>query len=498
MDPRPRHRIRAVLRRLRRFERRELRSLRRWLEDTRNLVQVSALLFVTFVVGLVTYLSNQLVGLSFLLYPPLASGAYTLFADPEGRYASPLKFVGGLTAGAFCGWLAILIVQLVDGMVAADTVSVVGAALAILLTGTVTWVARVEEPSAFSTALLTLFVQGRVESLGLYVLSVAAGSTLVAATFALWRRSFYERRAEYLYESTMGDDHVLVPMRGATADATAMLGARLAAAHDAGKVVLLDIVEEAWMAQAERDLLAEHGTTRLATGTPSGQAAGLESAAGDDQPDAAADTDISESVADLERRAQAIETQVGVPCQVIVAADGTSPAGTVRQAATQANCDLIAVPYESQHGSVTPFIQGLFRGDVDVLVHRSVDGRTDWRRIMVPVRKPGDVAHSMIDFALRLARKTGRVSVANCIDSEDRRRQADGMLENLVETFEGNIETRVSGAAIQEFLAGNAPSYDMIIIGASQDRSMASRLIAPPTFERLEDLECDVAIVDRG
>ncbi len=497
MAPRFRRRIRELLRRGRRFERQELRALRRWLEDTRNLVRLSALLAVTVVVGLVTYLSNRLVGLSFLLYPPLASGAYTLFADPEGRYASPLRFVGGLTAGALCGWLAIATVQTVDGIVAPGDVSVAGAALAVLFTGAVTWLAQIEEPAAFSTALLTLFVEGRVESLHLYVLSVAAGSALVAGAFALWRTSFYERRAEYLYESTMGDDHVLVPMRGATADATAMLGARLAAAHDAGKVVLLDIVEEAWMADAERSLLAEHGTTRLATGSQAGTAQDRE-AATRDRPDEADDAGISKSVAELERQAQAIETQVGVPCQVIVATGGTSPASTVRQSATQANCDLIAVPYESRHGSVTPFIQGLFRGNVDVLVHRSVDGRTDWRRVMVPVRKPGDVAHSMIDFALRLARQTGRVSVAHCIDSEDRRRAADAMLENLVETFEGPLETRVSGASIETFLAGNAPGYDLVIIGASQDRSMASRLIAPPTFERLEHLECDVAIVDRG
>jgi hypothetical protein len=41
-------------------------------------------------VALVTTLSNAVGELSSLLYPPLASGAYTLFANPEGRYASPV------------------------------------------------------------------------------------------------------------------------------------------------------------------------------------------------------------------------------------------------------------------------------------------------------------------------------------------------------------------------------------------------------------------------
>jgi hypothetical protein len=35
-------------------------------------------------------------------------------------------------------------------------------------------------------------------------------------------------------------------------------------------------------------------------------------------------------------------------------------------------------------------------------------------------------------------------------------------------------------------------------MGASTDRSRASRFVSPPTFERIQELDCDVAIVDRS
>jgi hypothetical protein len=38
----------------------------------------------------------------------------------------------------------------------------------------------------------------------------------------------------------------------------------------------------------------------------------------------------------------------------------------------------------------------------------------------------------------------------------------------------------------------------MVFVGASRDRSAASRLISPPTFERLADIDADAAIVDRS
>jgi len=366
-------RCRSLLERARRFERRELRELWAWLETTRNLVHVSALVLVPVLVALVTKLSNVVGVLPFVLFPPLASGTYTLFANPEGRYASPVWFVGGLTGGAVCGgvalWLSTVVTRpaagTVDGL--ATTISPVAAAVAVFLTGAVTWAFEVEEPAAFSTALLALVLPTGAGSgatpvtvAGQYALGVAANSTVVAGAFTLWRERFYERRARYLYQSTKGDDHVLVPMRGDHADATAMLGARLAAAHDAGKVVLFDTVDESAIERAADDLRAE----------------------GFDDPDAAGQS--PESVD-----------------------DGAS----------------------------------LLRSDDDA--------------------------------------------------------DADS-LADLVEPFETETETRVAHAAIEEFLTTTAPQYDLVVIGASRDRSAASRLVSPPTFERIRDLETDVAILDRN
>jgi hypothetical protein len=106
----------------------------------------------------------------------------------------------------------------------------------------------------------------------------------------------------------------------------------------------------------------------------------------------------------------------------------------------------------------------------------------------------------MVDFATRLAGETGFVSVATCIDggSERDRRRAESMLSDLVEPFEGDIETRVAATDIGDFLARNGPGYDLVVMGASRDRSRASRLVSPPTFRRVGDLDVDVAIVDRN
>src|SRR6056297_2741261 len=92
--------VRTVLRRVRRAE---LREFRRWAETTDRLVHLSVLVFVPLLIGLVTLLSNAVPQLSFLLFPPLASGSYTPFVNPPGKYADPGQFVAGLTIGAACG-----------------------------------------------------------------------------------------------------------------------------------------------------------------------------------------------------------------------------------------------------------------------------------------------------------------------------------------------------------------------------------------------------------
>ena len=155
-------------------------------------------------------------------------------------------------------------------------------------------------------------------------------------------------------------------------------------------------------------------------------------------------------------------------------------------------------PYEERHGALSPFVRGLFRTDIDVIACRPADERSRWQRVLVPVRRPGDVAHAMLDFALRLAGRTGSVAACHCIGAEHERRRAESMLADLVETFTGSIETRVATGRIEACLAANAAAYDLTIIGASTDRTATSRFISPPTFERLQDLSCDVAIVHRG
>jgi nucleotide-binding universal stress UspA family protein len=491
----------GVLRRVRRFERRELRAFRRWIEHTANLIHLSILLVIPLLIALVTAISNSVSVLPFVLFPPLASGTYTLFADPEGSYASPTKFVGGLTAGALCGTVAVWVgvhTTLRDPIAAAElVVSPVEAALAIFLTGGVTWALDFEEPSAFSTALLALIAPafGTPGSVGeffvQYVGSVFVASAIVAAAFHVWRERFYERRSRYLYESTKGDDHVLVPM-GTEADRpTAMFGARLAAAHDAGKVVLLDVVDEAAVERAARTMAVptDGAETRL-----------VDADVAETDAVETEEVQVAERSAErLEAEARRIETKVGVPCEVVVVGDGTDRSRTVLKTARETNCDLVVAPYEEEKGGLSPFVRGLFRSDIDAVAFRSADdSRERWKRALVPVRRAGDTAHAMIEFARRVAGRSGRVSVCTCIDREGERRGAETTLANLVEAFEGSFETRVSRSSIGSFLSANDGYYDLVIMGASTDRSAASRFVSPPTFERIHDLDCDVAIVHRG
>jgi nucleotide-binding universal stress UspA family protein len=456
--------FRAAASRSRRFERRELHEFRRWLESSRNLVHLSVVLFVPLLVGLVTLVANA-TNLSFLLFPPLAAGAYLLFAHPEERYSSPLRFVTGLTAGALCGWLAIELTGWLFYTGTAQPVHAPSAALAMFLTGAATWAFGIEEPAAFSTALLAVVDDAPGFS---YVLSIAVSSLLVAGVFVLWHRQVYRHRARYLYQSTKGDDHVLVPIRGEHADATAMFGARIAAAHDAGKVVLLDIVEPA-------NEVATDGGTDMEVST-------------------ATKTHASQ----LEACAERVETSMDVPCEVAVIERGTeSPAKTALGAARETNCDLIVTPYEKSDGQTSTFVASLFRTDMDVIAHRSADGRTDWSRVLVSVRRASDVAHSMLDFACRLTGQSGKVSLCHYIDNESERRDAESMLAGLVETFTEHIETRVAHGPIEGFLTDASTRQDLLMLGASADRSAVSRLLSPATFQRLHDIECDVAIVDR-
>jgi nucleotide-binding universal stress UspA family protein len=491
----------AYLGRFRRIERRELREFRAWLETTQNLIHLTVLLLVPLLIAVVTTISGVNPRFSYLLFPPLASGTFTLFADPEGNYSSPWKLVGGLTIGALCGWFALImpVEVLFDIGQASIGISPAGAALSIFLTGIITWGLNAEISSAFATALLVLLTRTPSRA-GLYVLSIAASSVLVASVFVIWQRKIYAERAQYLYQSTKGDDHVLVPMRGLQPTATAMLGARLAAAHDAGKVVLLHLVDEDTIAAAEQTTppAPQSDSSEMGSAIQDTDTNDSDSADTIDRTQLAEQRATSAFAESLEARAKTIRTEVGVPCEVVVASEGKKPSRTVSETAHETNCDLIATPYETRHDSLSPFLRELLVGDTDVLIHRSVDGQTDWKSALVLARRAGDLAHSMLDFAARLIGRSGYLSVGHCITNERQRRHAEGMLADLTETMSRGCETRISHSSVESFLTTCAPEYDLLIIGASRDRNIASRFLSPPTFEQIDSLACDVVIFDRN
>lgn len=482
------HRYRSIHRRLRRLERREIRELQRWLEDTENLLHLSALVIVPLLIGAVTLLSNVSPVISFLVYPPLASGTYTLFADPGGRYSSPRKFVGGMTVGAFSGWIALEASMQFWYTVPPEQFQVHAgaAALGIFLTGIVTWLFEFEEPTAFSSALLVL-VTGSEQLT--YVGGIAVSSLLVAGVFVVWRRRFYRERARYLFQSTRGDDQILVPVRGGETESLVLFAGRLAAAHDAGKVVLMETVPPEAIEEAESELEAERSpNTAERTMGQSEQAVAH-----------AAEEQVTEQVLDrLERLQARLDRVIDVPCEFVVAVENGGAGETVLKTAEAENCDLIVSPYEVEEGGLAQFVRTVLNGRTDVIVFRPSNGRTEWHRLLVMVRSSGEIANAMLDFAHRLVAKGGTISACTCIKHGRERRTAEITLENVVESLPDPIETRIAHGSVEQFLERNTSHYDLAVIGASTDRSAASRFLSTPTFERIRDVECDLAIVHRG
>lgn len=484
-----RARIHALARRLRRLERRELDAFLRWIEHTGNLLHISVLVFVPLLIATVTWLANVTAVISFLLFPPLAAGTYTLFSDPEGKYATPWKFVGGMTVGACCGWLALALTTAIG--LNGGGISASGAALSVLFTGACTWALDLEEPGAFSTALLVL-VTGNAQFA--YVLGIVVSSSFVAVSFVVWRARFYEQRARYLYGTTGGDDHVLVPMENGD-ETVARFAASIASAHEAGKVVLFDVVDEAAAERGAGEQTADDEGDRSAASLETGTGAEADGGATATAAERAA-SDVGNS---LESFAADLEAAYGIPCEVVVAADGGLSAGIVLETARRQNCDLIVTPYaEDDRGALSSFIRGLFDSEIDVIAFRSNEGRRRWQHSLVAARGAGDTARAMLDFAIRVT-ETGRtISVCTCIDNESQRRTAESTLADLVDAFSGRFETHVANAAVQTYLSRIAPRYDVLFVGSSTDRSAASRFVSPPTFRKLRDLESDVAIVHRG
>ena len=470
-----RSRLRYFLTNIREFLRREFVDARRWLEHTRNFVHVSLLVLMPALIAVLTFVSNRLELLPFLMFPPLASGAYTLFANPESKYATPRRFVAGMTAGAICGWIALEFSTRYWYTAGSDLFHVdpVAAALGVFLTGVVTWGFGFEESQAFSTALLVLVV-----GVGqpIYVVSVLVSASAVAGVFYVWRDRIYEQRASYLYRTTHGDDAVLVPVRGDgdSIETVIAFGARIAAAHEAGKVVLLDVVD------ADTDDEVDTETT-----------------AGGSVSDDVETPAVQLAAERLEKHADEVSSRFDVPCEVVVIDGDPDDGQLVTRAAAENGCDLILTPYETADGKLSQFVRQLFASGFDVIVFRGSEERETWNRILVPVKYAGGVAHTMLDFADRLASDQGRTTLCHSIEAEHERREAEAMLADLAETFDRAFETRVLDAPIEDVIAENTAYYDLTIVGSSSERTFVSRAIHPPTFKQLDDCDCDIAIVHR-
>lgn len=487
-----RERYSVARRRVAQIWRRKRRIVRRWLETTENLLHLAVLLIVPLLLAFVTWLANVTPFVSFLVYPPLASGTYTLFADPDGKYSSPRKFVGGMTLGAFCGWIALEVTARYLYVVPPEQFRVhAGAtALSIVLTGVLTWGLDLEEPTAFSAALLAL-VTGSEEII--YVAGIAISSIIVAGAFSIWYDQFYEHRAQYLFQTVKSDDRVLVPVRDDEDDETALFAAYIAAAHEAGKVVLYETIpeDEAAATDARADSSRDDpGQSRDSVLFDTGPET--------DPPD---DIIPADTIQRLQTIEEYIEDTVDIPCEMVVARGDLADPRTVLATAREVNCDLIVSSYDVEGGEISDpssYTLGLFRGDIDVIAFYSSERQTSWSRILVMVARPGELAHAMLDFAQRLAPTAGNVTVCTCIADSSERHLAVSMLRDLARSFNAPFETRVSTASVEDYLAIHTTQYDLVMIGASTDRRSTSRLMSPPVFERLPEIGCDLAIVHRG
>jgi nucleotide-binding universal stress UspA family protein len=469
-----------IRRRIKRIERTETASVKQWLGHTDNLIHLSIVFFIPLLIGLLTLLSNRWEIISFLLFPPLASGTYTLFSDPEGQYANPVRFILSLSVGAGCGFVAAASVEWLSLESNVVGINPLGAVSAVFLTGLITWIAKIEAPSAFATALLTLATE-RVEPLT-YVASIIICSLIIGGAFTIWRHEFYEERAQYLYKTVKADDHILVPLQELADERLAFFAGRIAGAHEAGKLVLLR------PASSSSDLI---DTTASGTDNQSSDIVFDSETSIDDIADPATKTVVKET----ERLANQIRTKAGVPCDVVVAR-GEMLSTTV-QTAQQTNCDLVTGSYaEEEADDYSSLTRGIFNAPIDSIVFRGGEKneRTQWRRILVMVARRGENAHGMIDFATRLAGSHGTVSVTSCILDEVERRPTERQLEQLVETASGNIETRVARSDPADFVHANAETYDLVFVGSSRDRSGASRFISPPTFHQIKQVDTDLAI----
>ncbi|PSP86914.1 hypothetical protein BRC90_11885 [Halobacteriales archaeon QS_4_69_34] len=222
--------------------------------------------------------------------------------------------------------------------------------------------------------------------------------------FVAWREPFYDRRAEFLYRSVKGDDHVLVSTRGEHADTAAAFAARLASAHRAGKVVLLEIADEAALDDAGRESGSDRGDrTRVVSADGGGgvESGGVE---GEGLAEHGIDGRTADRLASVECH---VEAETGVPCETLVAAERGSAAKTVLRATRESDRDLVVTPYEAEPEGSRRTSPGCSAGTSTPWPSaRRADG-SGGVESPVPVRRAGGIAHSMLGLARRLAGDDG-------------------------------------------------------------------------------------------
>lgn len=416
-----------------------IRSLvRRWLADASHLVHVSVLIVLPLIIFLVIEL-RTLSRISYFVFPPLASAAFTIFFDPDGTYSTAPRLVGGLTLGAAVGWLSFHLFGF-GGL---------SAGMSVFLTGLVTWPLDLEHPSAFSTALLAVVL--RADSL-LYIGAVFASTLLVAVLFAAWRRYVYEERAQYLYDAIRDEDRILVPVRDRSDAAVVQVCAQIAEAHDAGRLVLLSLPGDEELLDAvapETDLPVERVVP-------------------------APGTDPLTAVRDAIDR---------YDCSVVGVGWEEPPAG-----------DQLSPFTRDLFGLDTDVL--VFRLDGDSGPWRDafvpVRGAGKVSRLMVEIGSrivtAGTVSATTVIDDERQRRNAEK--------------QLFDLVSAFQHTFtdrEDLIDTRIIDAAdhdVEQVLVDTSEQYDVTLIGASTDRPLLSRILTPPTItEIVHDLDTPLIIV---
>ena len=173
--------------------------------------------------------------------------------------------------------------------------------------------------------------------------------------------------------------------------------------------------------------------------------------------------DTSGAAADrAERLADELERGYAVDCEVLVV-PADSRVTRLLGTAADARAGLIVVPTDpAAPGS----FEQLTRSGIDVVGLHSPNDRSHWERALVGRRSP----------------------------KEDKRvHEIARLCADTVRVWEDEETTTEPAKALGE--AGDA--YDLLVVGASTDRSVVSRLFSLPTFYKLETT-ADVAVVHAG